>query len=110
MNRSIDFVVEEAPTEEHINEADEYVFSIYTSSYCDGELESTLDTMAKLWSVENLNREVTLHINVRLRSVYDSLYASRVSDGAIDEGSEHMFDALKKECQWIIDGINTLKG
>jgi hypothetical protein len=110
MNKSIDFVVDETPTEEHINDENEYVFSIYTSNYCDGEIENTLDTMAKLWSVENLDREVTLRINVRLRSVYESLHEMHVSDGAIDEESEHLFIALKRECEWIVDQINGLKG
>ena len=110
MNPSIDFTVEETPQAERINNKGEYVFGIYTSNLCDEKLERTLVTMAKLWDIEDLDSDVNLTIEVRLRSLYESLIDLRADpEGVADGDSKHLFDALMTDCQWIIDQISKLK-
>ena len=109
MSHKINFTVEETTQGEHVNDQGEFVFAIYTSNYCDQELERTLITMAKLWNVEGLGSEVTLHINVRMRAIYESLLDIHATHHKMDAESKPLFDALKNDCQWIIDQINKLK-
>jgi hypothetical protein len=109
MMKPIEFVIEETPTTEQVNDKGEYVFGIYTSNACDEELEQTLETMVDLWKMESMTAEVTLTINVRLRSLFENLYEMYNADGKIDAEDKHLFDALRKDCQWIVDHINDLK-
>ena len=107
--KAIEFLVDETPTTESINEKGEYVFGIYASNSCDEELEQTIETMAELWRTEAIRTEVTLTINVRLRSVYENLYHMYNAGGKIDAEEKHLFDALSNDCQWIVDQIAKLK-
>ena len=107
--KAIEFTVDETPTTESINEQGEYVFGIYASNVCDEELEQTIETMAELWKMDSIRSEVTLTINVRLRSLYESLYNMYNAGGKIDSDSKPLFDALSKDCQWIVDQITKLE-
>ena len=107
--KSIQFTVDETPTTESINEKGEYVFGIYTSNSCDGEIEQCIETMAELWKMESIRSEVTLTINVRLRSLYETLYEMYNAQGKIDAEDKYLFDALSNDCQWIVDQISKLK-
>jgi hypothetical protein len=107
--KPIEFVVEEIPTTESVNDQGEYVFGIYTSDGCDEELEETIATIAELWKTESITSEITLTINVRLRSVYENLYDMYNAQGKIDADDKPLFDALRNDCQWIVDQINNLK-
>lgn len=109
MNPSINFTVEETTQGEYVNDQGEFFFSIYTSNYCDQELERTLITMAKLWDMEDLDSEVTLNINIRMRTIYESLVDIHATHRKLDAESKPLFDALRNDCQWIIDQIDTLK-
>ena len=109
MMKPIEFVVDEEPTTEAVNDQGEYVFGIYASDACDEELEETIATIAELWKTEAITSEVTLAINVRLRSVYENLYHNYNAKGEIDAEDKHLFDALRNDCQWIVDQINNLK-
>jgi len=107
--KPIEFTVDEMPTTENVNEQGEYVFGIYVSNVCDEELEQTIETMAELWKMDSIRSEVTLTINVRLRSLYESLYHMYNADGKIDAESKPLFDALNKDCLWIASQISKLK-
>lgn len=107
--KSIEFIVDETPTTESINEKGEYVFGIYACNSCDAELEQTIETMAELWKMDSIRAEVTLTINVRLRSLYENLYDMYNAQGKIDADCKPLFDALSKDCQWIVDQIAKLK-
>ena len=107
--KAIEFTVDETPTTESVNEKGEYVFGIYTSNSCDEELEQTIETMTELWRSDTVRSEVTLTINVRLRSVYETLYDMYNHGGKIDAEDKHLFDAMSNDCQWIVDQISKLK-
>jgi len=109
MMKPVEFVVEDSPVEESVNECGEYVFGLYTSSHCDDELEATIRTMVELWSLETLDAEVSLTINVRLRSVFEQLFEYHAEDGGIEPEYKPLFDAMKKDAQWIVDQINKLE-
>ena len=109
MMKPIEFLVEETPTTEEVNDKGEYVFGIYASDACDEELEETISTIAELWKTESITSEITLTINVRLRGVYENLYDMYNAQGKIDPEDKHLFDALRNDCQWIVDQINSLK-
>lgn len=108
-SKPIEFTVDETPTTESINEQGEYVFGIYASNVCDEELEQTIETMAELWKMDSIRSEVTLTINIRLRSLYENLYDIHNAGGKIDNDSKPLFDALSKDCQWIVDQIAKLE-
>jgi hypothetical protein len=107
--KEIEFKVDEIPTTESVNEKGEYVFGIYTSNSCDEELEQTIETMTELWRSDIVRSEVSLTINVRLRSVYETLYDMHNAQGKIDAESKLFFDAMRTDCQWILDQISKLE-
>jgi hypothetical protein len=104
-----EFEVEETPIEEFVNDQGEYVFGIYATNSCDQDLEQAIATVAALWRLDVITSEVTLTINVRLRSLYETLYDMHNAGGKIHKDSKPLFDALKKDCQWIVDQINSLE-
>ena len=107
---NINFEVDESPNGETVNQNGEYVFSIHTSNELDGSLEQTIQAMVELWEMKYLEAYVSLNINVRARSIYEGLIEMHgYTDGSIRTSSLHLFDALKKDCQWIIDQINALE-
>ena len=109
MLKNIRFEIEEIPTSIKINEQGEYVFGIFTSNSCDDEFENSIRLMAELWEAKYLEQEVSMMINVRLRCLFEVLYDLYNSMEKINAEDMHLFDALKTDCQWIVDQINKLE-
>jgi hypothetical protein len=105
----IQFKVEVSPTTEHVNEKGEYVFGIYTSNCCDDDIEKAIQSVAELWETQHLEAEVTLTINVKIRDIYENLFHVYNSMKKIEVENMPLFEALKNDCQWIVDQINTLE-
>lgn len=104
-----EFEVNESPATEFVNDKGEYVFGIYASNACGQELEQAIETIASLWRQPVITSEVTLMINIRLLSVYEMLYEMYNADGKINKEYKHLFDALKNDCQSIVNQINSLE-
>ena len=106
----INFEVEQSANGETVNQNGEYVFNIHTSNELDGSFERTIQAMVELWQMQHLEAYVSLNINVRVRSIYESLIDMHVyPDGSIHTYALPLFNALKNDCQWIIDHINALE-
>ena len=110
MMKPIQFEVDVTPISECINDKGEYVFGIYTSNYLDNELENSIEQMVALWKNEDLDCEINMTINVAVRDIYRNLLEwHSVGPKKIDAEDAHLFDALKNDCQWIVDQINALE-
>ena len=106
----INFEADESPIGETVNKNGEYVFSIHASNEMDTSFERTIQAMVELWEMKYLEASVSLNINVRVRSIYESLIDMHVyPDGSIHTYALPLFNALKNDCQWIIDHINALE-
>ena len=104
--RPIQFEVDEMPQADTVDAEGNFKFYIYISNQCEDEIEETLETLAKLW---DLPTDVSLKINIYLKDVYLDLYHMHNAQGKIDAEDMHLFQALKDNCQWIIDEINKLE-
>ena len=110
MMKPIQFEVNETPISEHINNKGEYVFGIYTSNQLNNELEKSIEQMVSLWKNEDLDCEINMTINVAVRDIYRNLLDMYTLDlEKIGAEDAHLFDALKNDCQWIVDQINALE-
>ena len=47
-------------------------------------------------------------IDIKLRDVYLNLIDSFETAEGVDADAVHLFEALKKDCQWIVDQIDAL--
>ena len=110
MMKPIQFQVDETPISEHINDKGEFVFGIYTSNNINDEFEKSIEQMVSLWKNEDLDCEISMTINIVVRDIYRNLFDmySNVLN-KIDAEDAHLFDALKNDCQWIVDQINALE-
>jgi hypothetical protein len=106
---NIEFEVEVDPTTEHVNDEGEYVFGIYATNVCNDDIEKAIQSVAELWEAQYLEADVNLTINVRVRSLYEYLHNMRTANGRFDAESKPLFEALKNDCQWIVDQINKLE-
>lgn len=106
--KAIELDVDEYPCGGTIAEDGQYVIKIYTSDQCDGELEEAIKVLAKLWNSE-LSQEVCLNINVKVRDIFKEMFDGFSIDGAISKEDMPFFEALYKDCKWIVDQIEALK-
>ena len=107
--KPISFQVEVTPTTEHVNDDGEYVFGIYAASCCNDEIEQAIQKTAELWEAQYLDADVSLTIHVRTRSLYENLFHMYNRDEKIHAQEMSSFEALKNDCQWIVDQINKLE-
>jgi hypothetical protein len=104
--KPIQIEVDEHPHSGEVDEQGEFVFYLYGSNECGQEFEEAIETLIHLWDLET---EVCIKINVKLKDVYNDLYEMFNAGGKIQQKDTPPFEALRKDCQWIIDQINTLE-
>lgn len=104
--KPINLEVEEGVQTGTIDKNGDFNFKVYTSNQCDGDLEEAMETMCHLW---HLDTDVSLTINIRLKEVYEDLFESYNCNGEVMQDDAPLFEALLKDCQWIINQINSLK-
>jgi len=94
------------PSSEKVTEDGEFTFGVYMTNGCVG---SELEQAVLVWS-DSIDEEedINLTIRLRLRDVYKELYGSYSYEGGIDEESRPLFDAMRKDCEWIIKQIDEL--
>jgi hypothetical protein len=59
-----------------------------------------------LWDLET---DVSLKVQIKLKDIYENLYDMYNAQGKIQEEDTPLFEALRKDCQWIVDQINSLE-
>ena len=101
--------INQEPLSGSIDADGDFSFYIYMSNEFDDAFENAIDVLSQVWSIHQT--EVSLTINVKLRSVMDAMivmYAGQEA-GEIDAVDAPVFASLRKECQSIIDRIDALK-
>jgi hypothetical protein len=105
--KAIEFVIYENVHDGEVARDGQFQFSLYTSNMCDGEMEEVMPVLVKLWDFES---EVTLKVNMKARDLLMGLLDLHVDrNGCISEEDKPMFDALRNDCQWMIEHIDKLK-
>jgi hypothetical protein len=104
--KAIKLEIDESPQAGTIDENGDFKFYLYTSNQCDDEFEEALETLMRLWDLET---DVALKINIKFKDVYKDLYEMHNARGKIQSEDTPLFEALRKDCQWIIDQINELE-
>ena len=104
--KPIELEVDEHPHSGEVNEQGDFVFYLYASNECEQEFEEAIETLIHLW---DLKTEVSIKINIKLKDVYNDLHQMFNAGGKIQKEDTPRFEALRRDCQWIIDQINTLE-
>jgi len=84
----------------------DFKFYLYASNECDGEFEKAMALLLQIWELET---EVTFKVHIRVKEIYNDLYEMYNAGGKIQQVDTPRFEALRKDCQWIIDRINELE-
>ena len=82
-------------------------FYVFTSDSCLGEFTDAIYDSHSIWGTDEFD-EVSFTIDIKLRDVYLNLIDSFKTAEGVDADAVHLFEALKKDCQWIVDKINAL--
>ena len=83
-------------------------FYVYTSDACLGEFADAISDSHSIWGTGEFD-EVQFTIDIKLRDVYLNLIDSFGTKEGVDADAVHLFEALKKDCQWIVEKINALE-
>lgn len=110
IKKTVEYEIDETPVGEKIDENGEFVFYLYTSNLCDDDFSDAIVEISSLWETAPENLDIPLKINVRLKSILeDMLEMYSFPDGSVDEKDLPLFQALRKDCQLIINEIDALK-
>jgi hypothetical protein len=108
--KAIEFVVHQVMQTGDVSEDGQAVFSFYTSNYCDGETEQALAVISKIWDCDV---EVTLTAHMRVRDLFNDMYDMyglyNQEPYTIDKEDKFRFDALRADCEWIIQQLDKIK-
>jgi hypothetical protein len=104
--KPIQFEIDEIPQSGTIDKDGNFKFYIYASNYIDEDFSEAIETMQAIW---NLETEVSLKVQIKLKDVYENLYDMYNAQGKVQKDETPLFESLRKDCQWIIDQINSLE-
>ena len=104
--KPIELTVEDLPHSGDVDKNGEFLFHMYTSNMCDGELEEAMPVLMKLWEE---NFEVNLTVTMRTRDLFNQLFDMYNVGGKMDLEDAPRFQALRNDCQWIIDQIDKME-
>ena len=104
--KPIQFEVDEIPQTGTIDDQGNFTFYIYCSNCGDDDYTEAIQTLQKLWDLET---DVSLNVNIKLKDIYEDLFDMHNASGKIEKEEAPLFEALRKDCQWIIDQINSLE-
>ena len=101
--------VKGSPSCEEVAEDGEFTFGIYlTHCSCEDGLEEAVLKWAYMRPEDE--EDVNLTIRLRLRDVFKELHSCHCfHGGCIAEDSMPLFNALRKDCEWVIKQIDELK-
>jgi hypothetical protein len=104
--KPIQIEIHELPQSGTIDFQGDFNFYVYASNQCDDEFEEAIATLRLIWELET---DVSLKVNIKLKDVYTDLFDMHNARGKIDKEDAPLFESLRKDCQWIIDQINALE-
>lgn len=104
--KPIQFEIDEIPQTGTIDKDGNFKFYIYCSNMSDDDYADAIDTMQRLWDLET---EVSLKVNIKLKDIYEDLFDMHNVEGKVLKEDVPLFEALRKDCQWIIDQIDSLE-
>jgi hypothetical protein len=104
--KPIEFEIDERPQAGTIDQEGNFKFCVYGSNKCDDDFYEVIETLQKLWDLET---DVSLKINIKLKDIYEDLFDMYNAQGKIEKEDTPLFESLRKDCQWIIDQINSLE-
>ena len=104
--KPIQFEIDEIPQSGTIDEDGNFKFYIYASNYIDEDFSEVIATARVLWDLET---EVSLKVQIKLKDVYENLFDMHNAQGKVQKEDTPLFESLRKDCQWIIDQINALE-
>ena len=104
--KPIQFEIDEIPQSGTIDADGNFKFYIYASNYIEEDFSEVIATAKVLWDLET---EVSLKVQIKLKDVYENLYDMHNAQGKVQKDDTPLFDSLRKDCQWIIDQINALE-
>lgn len=104
--KPIQIEIHEFPQAGTIDSQGDFSFYVYASNQCDDEFEEAIETLRLIWELET---DVSLKVNMKLKDVYNDLFDMHNARGKIDKEDTPLFESLRKDCQWIIDKINLLE-
>jgi hypothetical protein len=104
--KPIQLEINECPQSGTIDAQGDFSFYVYASNQCDDEFEEAIETLRVIWELET---DVSLKVNIKLKDVYEDLFAMHNAQGKINQEDTPLFEILRKDCQWIIDQINALE-
>jgi hypothetical protein len=104
--KPIQFEIDEIPQSGTIDADGNFKFYIYASNYIDEDFSEVIETVKVLWDLET---EVSLKVQIKLKDVYENLYDMYNAQGKVQKDDTPLFESLRKDCQWIVDQINALE-
>jgi len=104
--KPIKFEIDERPQTGTIDQEGNFKFYVYGSNMCDDDFSEAIETLQKLWDLET---DVSLKIHIKLKDIYEDLFDMYNAQGKIEKEDTPLFESLRKDCQWIIDQINSLE-
>jgi hypothetical protein len=104
--KPIQFEVDEVPQTGTLDEEGNFKFYIYASNMGDDDFTEAIETLQKLWDLET---DVSVKVHIKLKDIYEDLFGMHNARGKIEKDETPLFEALRKDCQWIIDQINELE-
>lgn len=104
--KPIQFEVDEIPQTGTIDKEGDFSFYIYCSNMSDDDYTDAIYTMQRLWDLET---DVSLKVNIKLKDIYKDLFDMHNAGGKVLKEDVPLFEALRKDCQWIIDQIDSLE-
>ena len=104
--KPIQFEIDEIPQSGTIDADGNFKFYIYTSNMIDEDFSDVMETLKVLWDLET---DVSLKVHIKFKEIYENLFDMYSAQGKIKKEDTPLFEALRKDCQWIIDQINTLE-
>lgn len=104
--KPIQFEIDEIPQSGTIDADGNFKFYIYASNYIEEDFSEVIETVKVIWDLET---EVSLKVQIKLKDVYENLFDMYNAQGKVQKDDTPLFEALRKDCQWIIDQINALE-
>jgi hypothetical protein len=104
--KPIQFEIDEIPQTGTIDQDGNFKFYVYGSNMGDDDFSEAIETLQKLWDLET---DVSLKVNIKLKDVYENLFDMYNAQGKIEKEDTPLFESLRKDCQWIINQINALE-
>jgi hypothetical protein len=109
--KPISFEINECPMSGKVTPEGHFTFYVYASNYTEGEFEDVIPVLAEMWNSELIGEaDVNLMLHMKLRDLFTEAvgyYGDR--NNVIEAEAMPVFNALRQDCQWILDQIAQLK-